>query len=83
MYQAQNEGNELTRDAIIDALLTLYRQNEPRDQDLWTDLHQFRLNLLNGDDNQKMLGRKLDREMRKIRQESGQASDEKLKEEAK
>lgn len=71
VYQAQNEGNELTRDAIIDALLTLYRQNEPRDQDLWTDLHQFRLSLLNGDDNQKTLGRKLDREMRRIRQEAG------------
>ncbi len=71
VYQAKNEGDEPTRDAIIDALLTLYRHNEPLDQDLWIDLHQFRLSLLNGDDNQKKLGRKLDREMRKIRQDAG------------
>lgn len=70
VHQAQNEVDEPTRDAIIDALLTLYRRNEPLDQDLWTDLHQFRLSFLNGDDNQKKLGSKLDREMRKIRQEA-------------
>jgi len=82
VHQAQNEGNEPTRDAIIDALLTLYRHNKPHDQDLWTDLHQFRRSFLNGDDNQKKIGRKLDREMRKIRQEARQASEENLEEEA-
>jgi hypothetical protein len=80
VHQAQNEGNEPTRNIIIDALLNLYQSNKPRDQELWTDLHQFRLNLLNGDDNQKKLGRKLDRDMRKIRQEAGQASEENLEE---
>ena len=72
VYQAQTEGDEPTRDAIIDALLTLYRHNSPLDRDLWSDLHQHRLSLLNGDENQKTLGRKLNRAMRKIRQEAGE-----------
>jgi len=71
--QAQSEGEETTQGPIIDALLTLYRNNKPQDQDLWTDLNQFRLDLLNGDGNQKTLGRKLDREMRKIRQEQAKS----------
>lgn len=81
VHQAKHEGAEPMKNVIIDALKNLYRSNEPLDQELWTDLHQFRLNLLNGDDNQKKLGRKLDRDMRKIRQEAGQASEENLEEE--
>lgn len=73
VHQAENEGNEATRDVIINVLLTLYQHNDPHDQELWNDLNQFRLRFLNGDDNQKKLGNKLDREMRKIRQETDQA----------
>jgi hypothetical protein len=75
VYQAQNEGDEPTRDAIVDGLLALYRHKSPLDRELWNDLHQYRLGLLNGDDNQKKLGRMLDREMRKIRREAGQAEE--------
>ncbi len=67
VYQAQNESDVPTRDATIDALLTLYRYNRPDDNDLWNDLRQYRLSLLNGNDEQRPIGRGLDREMRKIR----------------
>ena len=72
VYQAQNSPDEPTRDAIVSSLLALYRGNAPLNRDLWSDLHDYRRGLLNGDDTQKTLGRRLDREMRNIRRAAGQ-----------
>ena len=67
--QAQNSPDEDNRDAIISALLDLYRANYSQDKDLWHDLNQYRLGLLKGDGSQKKVGRKLDRDMLKIRRD--------------
>ena len=72
VYQAQNSPDEPTRDAIVSSLLALYRGNATLNRDLWSDLHDYRRGLLNGDDTQKTLGRRLDREMRNIRRAAGQ-----------
>ena len=72
VYQAQNVPDELNRDAIVASLLDLYRNNNPLNQDLWIDLHDYRRSLLNGDDMQRRAGRKLDRLMRGIRSDAQQ-----------
>lgn len=67
VYQAQNFSDEGTRDAIVAALLSFYRENSPLNRDSWIDLNDYRRSLLSGDDTQRRLGRRLDRQMRTIR----------------
>ena len=57
---------------IVESLLAFYKGNDPLNQDLWSDLNDYRRGLLSGDDNQKTLGRKLNRKMRDIRRDAGQ-----------
>ena len=70
VYQAQNFPDESTCDAIVASLLDLYRNNNPLNPDLWIDLHDYRRSLLSGDDMQKRGGRRVDRQMRKIRKDA-------------
>ncbi len=72
VYQAQNSPNEPTRSMIVESLLAFYKGNYPLNQDLWSDLNGYRRELLSGDDNQKTLGRKLNRKMRDISRDAGQ-----------
>ena len=72
VYQAQNSPDEPTRSMVVESLLAFYEGNDPLNQDLWSDLNDYRRGLLSGDDNQKALGRKLDRKMREIRRDAGQ-----------
>ena len=65
--QAQHPPDERTRDAIAGSLIDLYKDNDPSNQDSWVDLNDYRRWLLNGDDSQKSLGRRINREMRRIR----------------
>ena len=67
VYQAQHFSDEVTRDAIVESLLTLYENNNPLDPELWRDLNDYRRGLMNGDDAQRTAGRRLDRRMRNLR----------------
>ena len=67
VHQAQYSPDELTREVIVESLLALYKANSPLNQDLWIDLNDYRRLLLNGDENQKRYGSRLDRLMREIR----------------
>ena len=71
VYQAQNSPDGPTRSMIVESLLAFYEGNDPLNQDLWSDLNDYRRGLLSGDDNQKTLGRKLNRKMRDIRRDAG------------
>ena len=75
VYQAQNSPDEPARSTIVESLLSFYESNDPLNQDLWSDLNDYRRRLLNGDDTQKQLGRKLARRMRDIRRNAGQLAD--------
>ena len=72
VYQAQNASGEPTRGIIVGSLLAFYEGNEPLNEDLWRDLNDYRRWLLSGDEDQKALGRRLDRKMRDIRRRAGQ-----------
>ena len=69
--QAENEGDQATKGALHEVLLTLFGNNDPRDQDFWIDLYQYRGRLLNGDEGQKETGHTIDQRMREIRREVG------------
>ena len=71
VYQAQNSPDEPTRSMVVESLLAFYEGNDPLNQDLWSDLNDYRRGLLSGDGNRKTLGRKLDRKMRGIRRDAG------------
>ena len=72
VYQAQNSPDEPSRNEIVSSLLILYRENTPLNRDLWSDLHDYRLRLLSGEDALKKVGRRLDREMRESRRAAEQ-----------
>ena len=67
VHQAQYSPDESTGDAIVESLLVFYENNNPLDRELWSDLNDYRRSLMNGDDNQKKSGGRLDRRMRNIR----------------
>ena len=73
VHQAQNAPDEPGRDSMVESMVQLYSNNNPLDHDLWIDLHVYRRGLQNGDDTQRTAGGRLDRRMRKIREDAGQS----------
>ena len=71
--QTENEGDEPTRNDMIEVLLEIFEHNQPRDQDLWMDLNDCRRRLLNSaEEPTRQLGQKLHREIRRMRRLAAQ-----------
>ncbi|MEE9201648.1 MAG: hypothetical protein V3U31_00450, partial [Dehalococcoidia bacterium] len=67
VYQAENEGDGPTRNVLHEVLPLLFENNYPTDNDLWTDLYQYRGRLLSSEDEEKKkLGQELNRRMRRV-----------------
>ncbi len=66
VIQVQNLQDEAALNTSVGTLLSLYRHNDPLNQELWLDLHDCRRTLLNGNEIQKRAGSRLERQMQKI-----------------
>jgi len=45
VYQSENESDEFVKKAIKDALLKIFKQNNPKNPDLWNELGDLRIRL--------------------------------------
>jgi hypothetical protein len=45
VYQSENESDEFVKKAIKEALLKIFKQNNPKNPDLWNELGDLRIRL--------------------------------------
>ncbi|MAN93067.1 MAG: hypothetical protein CL725_01445 [Chloroflexi bacterium] len=45
VYQSENESDEFVKKAIKDALLKIFKQNNPKNPNLWNELGDLRIRL--------------------------------------
>ena len=45
VYQSENESDEFVKKAIKDALLEIFKQNNPKNPNLWNELGDLRIRL--------------------------------------